>query len=192
MQPLIPTLHLFPLLDNKLITLLQSLSDRDWQLPTRAKLWTVKDVASHLLDGNLRTLSISRDKYFGESTSGINNYKDVVSFLNRLNADWITATKRLSPATLIELLAFSGKRYHDHLSTLDSFSKAVFPVAWAGEAESKNWFHISREYTEKWHHQQQIREVVINQESKRESSIIRFSKHSCGHSLITTRNLRRR
>ncbi len=126
-------------------------------------MWTVKDVAAHLLDGNLRTLSISRDKYFGESSAGINNYQDLVSFLNRLNADWVAATKRLSPATLIELLAFSGKLYHDHLSALDPFSKAVFSVAWAGEQESKNWFHIAREYTEKWHHQQQIREVVHQQ-----------------------------
>jgi hypothetical protein len=33
-------------------------------------------------------------------------------------------------------------------------------VAWAGEAESENWFHIAREYSEKWHHQQQIRLAV--------------------------------
>jgi hypothetical protein len=33
-------------------------------------------------------------------------------------------------------------------------------VSWAGEAESANWFHIAREYTEKWHHQQQIRQAV--------------------------------
>ena len=36
----------------------------------------------------------------------------------------------------------------------------MFSVAWAGEAESKNWFHVARDYTEKWHHQQQIREAV--------------------------------
>lgn len=29
-------------------------------------------------------------------------------------------------------------------------------MAWAGEKESQNWFHIAREYTEKWHHTQQI------------------------------------
>lgn len=33
-------------------------------------------------------------------------------------------------------------------------------MAWAGENESENWFHIAREYTEKWHHQQQIRLAV--------------------------------
>jgi hypothetical protein len=33
-------------------------------------------------------------------------------------------------------------------------------VAWAGEEHSANWLHIAREYTEKWHHQQQIRNAV--------------------------------
>ena len=33
-------------------------------------------------------------------------------------------------------------------------------VAWAGEEQSANWFDIAREYTEKWHHQQQIRDAI--------------------------------
>ena len=36
----------------------------------------------------------------------------------------------------------------------------MWAVEWAGESESQNWFHIAREYTEKWHHQKQIREAV--------------------------------
>src|SRR5436309_1736084 len=35
-----------------------------------------------------------------------------------------------------------------------------FPVAWAGEERSANWMDTGREYTEKWHHQAQIREAV--------------------------------
>jgi uncharacterized protein (TIGR03083 family) len=159
----IQTIHLFPLLDAKLLELLRSLSPREWQLPTRAKLWTVKDIAAHLLDGSMRTLSMSRDKYFGESPSGVSNYRDLVNYLNRLNADWVNAYKRVSPPVLIDMLAITGKQYNDHMASLDPFAKAIFPVDWAGEQESKNWFHIAREYTEKWHHQQQIREVVNRQ-----------------------------
>jgi hypothetical protein len=33
-------------------------------------------------------------------------------------------------------------------------------VAWAGETTSPNWFDIAREYTEKWHHQQQLRDAT--------------------------------
>ncbi|MCH7400854.1 hypothetical protein ACFOUP_12810 [Belliella kenyensis] len=40
---------------------------------------------------------------------------------------------------------------------------AVFSVAWAGQETSPNWFHIAREYTEKFLHQQQIRDVVGKQ-----------------------------
>jgi hypothetical protein len=32
-------------------------------------------------------------------------------FLNRLNADWVAATRRMSPAVLIELLEVTGKEY---------------------------------------------------------------------------------
>jgi len=33
-------------------------------------------------------------------------------------------------------------------------------VSWAGEEKSANWFDTAREFTERWHHQQQIRLAV--------------------------------
>jgi hypothetical protein len=51
----------------------------------------------------------------------------------------------------------------DHLGTLDPESPAVFSVVWAGQETSPNWFHITREYTERFLHQQQIREAVGKQ-----------------------------
>lgn len=156
----IPTVHLFPMLDEKLIELLRSLSSDDWSHPTVARLWTIKDVASHLLDGNIRMMSMVRDNYFGETPGNISSYQDLVDFLNRLNADWVKATKRMSASVLIELLEITGKEYCEIIKTLDPFKPAAFSVAWAGQEESPNWFHIAREYTEKWHHQQQIREAV--------------------------------
>jgi len=160
MEILIPTLHLFPKLDQKLIELLRTLQPHEWNNRTLAKQWTVKDIASHLLDGNLRLLSMVRDQYFGNTPKGLNSYQDLVDFLNGLNGDWVIATKRLSPKVIIDLLEHTGSECHEALEKLDPFATAVFSVAWAGEAESKNWFHIAREYTERWHHQQQIREAV--------------------------------
>ena len=151
--------HLLSPLDDKLIDLLKSLSVEEWQQKTIAKLWTVKDVAAHLLDGNIRTLSMLRDNYHGEQAS-IQSYQDLVSFLNNLNADWVKAMKRVSPAMLILLHEATGKMYCDYYASLDPFGKAGFAVDWAGEKESKNWMHIAREYTEKWLHQQQIRDAV--------------------------------
>ncbi|NOS93111.1 MAG: maleylpyruvate isomerase family mycothiol-dependent enzyme [Cyclobacteriaceae bacterium] len=156
----IPTIHLFERLDRELITLLKSLKPEDWHKSTLAKQWTVKDIAAHLLDGNIRTLSMLRDGYFGTKPEGVNSYQDLVNYLNQLNADWVNSFKRVSPKVLIDLLEKSGKEYVDVLQSLDPSTKALFSVAWAGETESQNWFHIAREYTEKWHHQKQIREAV--------------------------------
>lgn len=156
----IPTLHLFERLDSQLILLLRSLEADDWHKATLAKQWMVKDIAAHLLDGNLRTLSMIRDSYFGSKPEAINSYQDLVRYLNELNADWVNSFKRVSPPVLIELLELSGKEYLSTLKSLDPSAPALFSVAWAGEAESQNWFHIAREYTEKWHHQKQIREAV--------------------------------
>lgn len=154
------TIDLFPKLDAKLIELLNSLSAQDWEKQTLAPLWNVKDIASHLLDGNLRTLSMLRDDYFGEKSENIQSYQDLIDYLNRLNADWVKAMKRISPSILITMLEQTGKEYHTFLQTLQPFEKSEFSVAWAGESESANWFHIAREYTEKWHHQQQIRFAI--------------------------------
>jgi len=159
----IKTSHLFSILDDLLIQLLKSLTEDEWNTRTVAKKWVVKDIASHLLDGNLRGLSFSRDRYFGEKPENINSYSDLVDFLNQLNMTWTNATKRLSPTVLIELLESTGKQYSAHLQTLDPFEDAIFSVDWAGEETSLNWFHVAREYTEKFLHQQQIRNAVGKQ-----------------------------
>ncbi len=159
----IKTLHLFPVLDRMLIELLKSLTDEEWNAKTVAKLWKVKDVASHLLDGNLRSLSISRDGYFGEKAENINSFQDLVSFINNQNNTWVNASKRLSPRIIIELLEITGNQYFENLQTLNPFDNALFSVAWAGQEVSPNWFHIAREYTEKFLHQRQIRDAVDKQ-----------------------------
>lgn len=61
---------------------------------------------------------------------------------------------------MVDWLEASGAEYAQFLATLDPGAPAAFAVAWAGETESLNWFHVARNYTEKWHHQQQIREAV--------------------------------
>lgn len=155
----IETVHLLPVLDRKLFELLHSLTPEEWQMRTIAKQWVVKDVVAHLLDTNIRILSILRDKHYGEQPD-IQSYQDLVDFLNSLNADWVKAMKRVSPAMLMLLHETTGKLYCDYYASLDPFGKAGFQVDWAGEAETKNWMQIARDYTEKWLHQQQIRDAV--------------------------------
>lgn len=148
-----------PALNEAFLTLIKGLSAEEWQAQTVASQWKVKDVVAHLLDGNIRILSMLRDGYQGEAAE-ITSYEDLVAFINRLNADWVQAMKRVSPEMLILLHELTGPLYNAYYASLDPLGKATFPVAWAGEEESKNWMHIAREYTEKFLHQQQIRDAV--------------------------------
>lgn len=157
---IIETVHLFPELDRALIDLLRGLRPEEWQRPTVCSGWSVKDIAAHLLDGTLRKLSTHRDGYFGIVGPAGDHYEELVIFLNRLNAEWVAAARRLSPALLISLLETSGRELVTFLQSLDPKAPALFPVAWAGERESLTWFDTAREYTERWHHQQQIRLAV--------------------------------
>jgi len=157
----INTVDLFPALHSKLLTLLRQLEPQDWFKPTVAVPWLVKDMVAHLLDTDMRRLSSQRDGFISSPTEPTPlAYRDLVNLIDQLNDDWVRATRRLSPQLLIELLDLIGPQVHHLFTTLDLFAPARASVAWAGETSSLNWFDIAREYTEKWHHQQHIREAV--------------------------------
>lgn len=148
--------HLIGKVDSALIELLRSLPAAEWDRQTIAPSWKVRDVAAHLLDTSLRKLSVVRDSCSVEEVE-IRSPQDVVTLVNRLNREGVTVYRRLSPLVLIDLMrsAFEqSARFHEFL---DPFAAAVFPVSWAGEEKSLNWFDTARELTERWHHQQQIR-----------------------------------
>lgn len=143
------------------IALLKSLAPDDWYKPTVAGDWKVRDIVSHLLDSDVRRLSFQRDKAPQvPPDTPIQSYRDLVNFLNDLNAVWVKAAQRISPPLLIQLHELTGAQVCELLASLDPFAPALFGVAWAGEETSANWFDVAREYTEKWHHQQQIRDAV--------------------------------
>jgi len=158
--PPIEVNHLFKILDDKLMELLSALTEEEWHQPTIAKKWMVKDIAAHLLDGNIRGISIQRDKYFGDPPSDIQSYEGLVDYLNKLNADWVIAMRRTSPKMLLSLLRSTSSAFIDTITSLSPYENAMFSVAWAGESTSCNWLHVAREYTEKFIHQQQIRNAV--------------------------------
>src|SRR3954452_22419410 len=54
---------LFRELHGHLLDLLRSLSPEDWHRPTVCSAWCVQDIVSHLLDGDLRRLSVQRGGY---------------------------------------------------------------------------------------------------------------------------------
>jgi len=160
-EPLQPifTAHLFPKLEGMLIELLQSLTAEDWEKQTLAPKWRVKDVAAHLLDTQLRKLFASRDRRAPESPK-ITSHADLVTLVNSLNAAGVRKYRVLSPHELISRMELASTESAEYHQSLDPFAPAMFSVSWAGEQESANWFDTAREFTERWHHQQQIRIAV--------------------------------
>jgi hypothetical protein len=161
MKPLTPvhTAALFPALHAELIGLLRGFDAGAWEQPTIAPPWRVRDVVAHLLDGDLRKLSGGRDGH-PMTDRAICSFADVVALINEMNAAGVSYAKRLSPRVLTDLLEITGAWVSDYVAALAPHADAHIPVAWAGEHRSENWMDTGREYTERWHHQMQIREAV--------------------------------
>ncbi|HXP80180.1 MAG TPA: maleylpyruvate isomerase family mycothiol-dependent enzyme [Verrucomicrobiae bacterium] len=160
-EPLGPifTAHLFPDLEAKLIELLRGLALEDWEKQTLAPKWKVKDVAAHLLDTQVRKLAAARHGYKPENSKKLSPAK-LVTLINSLNAEGVRQYSQLHPDELVSRMEEASRESAEYHQALDPFGTAMFPVSWAGEEESANWFDTAREFTERWHHQQQIRLAV--------------------------------
>jgi uncharacterized protein (TIGR03083 family) len=143
-----------------LLELLASLGAEQWQAPTMCPGWSVKDVALHLLGDDIGLLSRHRD---GVATADASRepggFQELVACLDRLNQTWVEAARRISPRLLCELLAFTGEATWRYLASLDP-SAVEARVSWIGPDPVPNWLDVAREYTERWTHQQQIRDAV--------------------------------
>lgn len=142
--------------DQHLIDLLAALDSAEWEMPTIAPQWSVRDVAAHLLDTALRKLSRGRDQCHTERVD-IRSFQDVITLVNRLNREGVTVYRRLSPPVLIDLMRLACGQTADFYESLDPLATAAIGVSWAGEMTSLVWFDNARELTERWHHQEQIR-----------------------------------
>jgi uncharacterized protein (TIGR03083 family) len=163
LEPLVPvdTRTLFRPVSTGLIVLLRGLSDEQWSRRTVAGAWLVRDVVAHLLDTTLRRLSLHRDRMAPPPPpTAIESERDFVAFINHLNGQWVSSSKRLSPRVLTDLYERASGEASEFFESLPLDSPALFPVSWAGEHASAGWFDIGREFTELWHHQQQIRMAV--------------------------------
>ena len=161
---MIETVHLFPKLNLLLIELLSDINENDWNTKTQFPNWKIKDIAAHLLDTSIRKLSSERDGYESIEHPIINSYEDLIKYITNLADRWSFAFTNVSPKILLEMINKYQNELSEYLLTLDLSGFSHFPVSWAGEEKSYNWFDIAREYTERWHHQMQIREVLGKEE----------------------------
>jgi uncharacterized protein (TIGR03083 family) len=158
----IETLPLFSGERAALLGLLGDLSASDWEAPTVCPGWSVKDVAAHLLGDDIGRLSWGRDGYVNPAFAAnldIATLPGLVAAIDRQNAVWVTGARRMSPRLLIELLETTGKLTEAYFASLDMTALGM-PVDWAGPQPAPVWLDVAREYTERWVHQQHIRDAV--------------------------------
>jgi len=158
MKPVEPIFvnDLFEPMLNDLLELLRHLPEPEWGYATPCPGWTVKDIALHLLGDEIGQLSRRRDK---DLSSLLPSGPDLVSRINKNNELWVEATRRISPRLLCDLLDMIGHEVVDYFKGLD-LMEMNGSVSWAGPDPAPVWLDVAREYTERWHHQQHIREAV--------------------------------
>jgi uncharacterized protein (TIGR03083 family) len=140
------------------IELLRGLNDQDWQRPTICPGWTVKDIAAHVLGDHVGRLSIGRDDF---QVLQPNDGESFPAFINRINNEWVTATRRISPQLVTDLLFSIGNQIVDFWQTAD-LDAVSWPVSWAGPDPAPAWLNAARDFTEYWIHHQQICEATGN------------------------------
>ncbi|MFN8516951.1 MAG: maleylpyruvate isomerase N-terminal domain-containing protein [Chloroflexia bacterium] len=167
MQAVAPVLvaELFPEVDRALVELLRGLTAEQWDVPTVCAGWSVKDVALHLLGGDLGNLSRRRDGVanplaaYAPPGADFSDNAVLVAALGRWNEGWVEATRRLSPRVICDLFAAVAPEVHAYYASLDPLALGG-PVTWAGSGPAPVWLDIAREYTEHWAHQAQIRDAL--------------------------------
>lgn len=158
LQP-VYTASLFLPLNEELVALLRSLGAEDYERPA-AGTWRVRDVVAHLLHGDLRELSSERSIPSEADPAETPDYEQIVAAINRDNAAGVEFLSRLPPAVLTDVLEVTGSAVARLFAGLDPHHVARTAVLWAGETRSEVWMDMGREYTERWHHQMQIRDTV--------------------------------
>ena len=151
---------LFRPLDRELVSVLARQPAASWDAATVAGAWTVRDVVAHLADTALRRVSAQRDGHIAAPELPLDGYATLVAHLNRLNAEWVSAAARLSPPVLLALFEWSSAMLADVVEATPLEETALFPVAWAGDGHSTMAYDLAREYTERWHHQAQVRDAL--------------------------------
>jgi uncharacterized protein (TIGR03083 family) len=134
------------------IDLLRHLDTEQWAQPTICPGWNVKDIAAHVLGDHIGRLSRHRDGYRPLHPRDDEAFP---AFLDRINDEWVTAARRISPRMLIEQLSIIGNQIVAFWQTVD-LNALGGRVTWAGPEPAPVWLDAARDFTEYWTHHQQI------------------------------------
>jgi uncharacterized protein (TIGR03083 family) len=154
--------HLFPGERAALLELLADLSPGEWSMPTACPGWSVQDVTAHLLGDDIGRLSRGRDGFANpDFATGLDiaRLPGLIAAIDRQNAIWVEGMRRVSQRLLIDLLRLTGEWTEAYFARLDLHAIGA-PVDWAGPEPAPVWLDVAREFTERWVHQQHIRDAV--------------------------------
>ena len=84
------------------------------------------------------------------------DYRAFVQLLDEKNQRWVEAARGLSAPVIIDLLRWSGNQFDRYVGPVDLDEPSS--VIWSGPEPTPRWFDLARDFTERWVHQQQIRD----------------------------------
>ena len=150
---------LFRLERQRLLGVLGSLDETDWDRPSPCPGWSVLGLATHLLGGDLSVLAWQRDDHRGTPAPDGLDERGFIAWLDELQIEWVHAARRLSPRLVVELLQSTGTEVVEMVHRQDP-SALTANVSWASASAVPAWLDQGRELTEQWIHRQQILQAL--------------------------------
>ena len=144
---------------DRLNELLAGLEAEDWDRPSPCPGWTVLGLCCHLVGDDFGLLARHRDGYYGTPGPDGATEAEFVAWLDELQAEWVRATRRLSPRIVADLLRWAGPQVAGTVRR-DDPRACTASVSWAGPGPVAAWLDQARELSEYWIHRQQILQAL--------------------------------
>jgi uncharacterized protein (TIGR03083 family) len=143
----------------RLLEMLGTLDEVDWQKPTPCPEWNVLELCSHLVGVDLSSLSRHRDHHLGTPPPGGMAEEEFIEWIDDLQQEWVKAARRLSPQVVIDLLGWAAPQLVEVFAREDPNALSA-RVSWAGPDPLPAWLDQVRELSEYWIHRQQLLEAL--------------------------------
>ncbi len=146
---------LFTVERDRLGKLLAGLSAEDWQRPSPCPGWSVLGLCCHLLGDDFGTLARHRDGHYGTPSPEGAAEGEFIAWLDDMQAEWVRASRRLSPRLVTELQRWTAPQGADTFRREDPQAR-IASVSWASPGPVPAWLDQARELSEYWIHRQQL------------------------------------
>jgi uncharacterized protein (TIGR03083 family) len=146
---------LFGVERDRLNDLLAGLQAADWERPSPCPGWSILGLCGHLLGGDFGLLARHRDGHYGTIPPAGATEGEFVAWLDEMQAEWVRASRRLSPRLVTDLLRWTGPQVAGTFLLEDPRARTA-SVSWAGPSPVPAWLDQARELSEYWIHRQQL------------------------------------